>query len=82
MDKENFRFYIKVCTAFNTQPTIIHDELCTVFGNEASSIRTVSKWSKHLREDREEINDETRSGRLITATASENVEEIQSTINI
>ena len=81
MDKKNFRFYIKLRTALNIQPTIIHNELCTVFGDEATSLRTVAKWSKYFREGREEINDETQSGRSITATTSENIEEIQSIIN-
>ncbi|CAF2708911.1 unnamed protein product [Rotaria sp. Silwood2] len=80
MDKENFRFYIKVRTALNIQPTIIHDELCTVFGDEAPSFRTVAKWSKYFREGREEIKDETRSGRPITTTTSENIEEVQSLV--
>ena len=43
MNKENFRFYIKVRTALDIQPTIIHDELCTVFGDEDPSFRTVAR---------------------------------------
>ena len=80
MDKKNFRFYIEVRTALNSQPTIIHDELYTVFGDEAP-FRTVAKWPKYFRESQEEINDETRSGRFVTAITSENIEEIQSIIN-
>ena len=51
--------YIKVRTALHIQPTIIHDELCTVFGDEAPSFRTVARWSQWFREGREEIEDET-----------------------
>ena len=68
-------------TALNAQPTIIYDELCTVFVNEALSFRTVAKWPKYFREGRKETNDETRSEGPITATTSENIEEIQSIIN-
>ncbi len=50
MDKKNFRFYIKVRTALNIQPTIIHNELSTVFGDEAPSFRTIARWSEWFRE--------------------------------
>ncbi|CAF0968457.1 unnamed protein product [Rotaria sp. Silwood1] len=81
MDKEIFRFYLKVRTALNIQPTIIHDELHTVFGNESLSFRTVARWSKWFREGREEIEDETRPGRPITEATSENIEQVHSIIN-
>ena len=80
--KENFRVYIKVRTAFHIQLTIMHDELCTVFGDEAPSYTTIAKWSKNFPEGRAEINDDIRSGKPITATTSENIEEIQSMISI
>ena len=35
LDKDNFRFHIKVCTVLYIQTIIIHDELCTVFVDEA-----------------------------------------------
>ena len=82
MDKENFRFFIKVYTALYMQSIIILDELCTVFDDEALSFRTVAKWAKYFCEGREEINDEAQSERSLTVTTSENVEEIQSIINI
>jgi histone-lysine N-methyltransferase SETMAR len=81
MNKENFRFYIKARTALGIQPTIIHDELCTVFSYEAPSFRTVARWSQSFREGREEIEDEARAGRPITETTSENIELVQSIIN-
>jgi histone-lysine N-methyltransferase SETMAR len=81
MNKENLRFYIKVRTALDIQPTIIHNEFCTVFADEAPSFRTVARWSKWFREGREETEDETRTGRPITETTSENIEQVQSLIN-
>ena len=54
MNKENFRFYIKVRTSLDIQPTIIYDELYTVFGDEPPSFRTVARWSKWFREGRED----------------------------
>jgi hypothetical protein len=41
MDKETFRFYIKVRTAFNIQARIIYEELHFVFGDQAPGLRTV-----------------------------------------
>jgi histone-lysine N-methyltransferase SETMAR len=81
MNKENFRFYIKVRTALDIQPTIIHDELCTVFSDEAPSFRTVARWSQWFREIREEIEDEPRLGRPVTEITSENIEQVRTIIN-
>ena len=81
MDKENFRAYIKVRTALSIQPKTIHDELYSVFGDQAPSYGTVAKWSKWFREGRETIEDHPRPGRPVTETTSENIEEIRSLIN-
>ena len=53
MTTENFRFYIKVRTAFHIQARIIHNELYTVYGDEAPSLRTVERWSMFFRVGRE-----------------------------
>ena len=81
MEKENFRFYIKVRTALNIGPTIIHDELRRVFGDEAPSFSTIARWSQWFREGREEIADEVRPGRPITETTSENIKQIRNIID-
>jgi transposase len=81
MSTENFRFYIKVRTALNIQARIIYDELYSVYGDQAPSLRTVERWSKLFREGREELEDEARSGRSITETTSENIEQIRLLIN-
>ncbi|CAF5131931.1 unnamed protein product, partial [Rotaria sp. Silwood1] len=81
MNTENFRFYIKVRTALNIEATTIHDELHTVFGDEAPSYRTVARWAQWVREGREEIEDEERSGRPVTETTLDNIEEIRSIVN-
>ena len=76
MNKEHFRFYIKVRTALDIEPIVIHNESNTVFGNEAPTLRTVQRWSKCFREGREEVEDEERPGRPITETTSENIEQV------
>ncbi|CAF1377390.1 unnamed protein product, partial [Rotaria sordida] len=52
-------------TALNVEATIIHDELCTVFDDEAPSYRTIARWAQWFREGREEIEDEERSRRPV-----------------
>ncbi len=77
MNKENYRFYIKVRTALNIQAKVIHDELYSVFGDQAPSLRTVERWSMLFRDGREEVEDEARPGRPITETTSEHIEQVR-----
>ncbi|CAF1333607.1 unnamed protein product [Rotaria sordida] len=81
MDKEQFRFCIKVRTALHIEPIFIHNELYTIFGDEAPPLRTVQRWSKWFREGREKVEDEDRPGRPITETTSENIEQVRDLIN-
>ncbi len=77
MNKEHFRFYIKVRTALHIPPTTIHEELHSVHDDQAPSLRTVERWSKWFREGREELEDKPRSGSPITETTSENIEQVR-----
>ncbi|CAF4820702.1 unnamed protein product, partial [Rotaria sp. Silwood1] len=70
-----------VRTALNIEARTIHDELHTVFGDEAPSYRTVARWAQWFREGREEVEDEQRSGRPVTETTLDNIEEIRSIVN-
>ena len=81
MNKEHFRFYIKVRTVLHVEPIVIHNELSVVFGDEAPPLRTVQRWSKWFRDGREDVEDEERPGRPITETTSENIEQVRSLIN-
>ena len=38
--------YIKVYTALNIQPKLIHDELYSIFSDQSPSYKTVAKWSR------------------------------------
>ncbi|CAF3769436.1 unnamed protein product, partial [Rotaria sordida] len=80
MDKENFRFYIKVRTALNIQAIAIHDELRTVFGDDAPSFLTVARWAQCFHEDREDIQDEERSGRSVAEIIPENTEQVRNIV--
>ena len=81
MDKERIRFDIKVRTTLHIEPIIIRNELYTVFGDEAPVLRTVPRWSKRFREGREEVEDDDRTGRPITETTSDNIEQVRDLIN-
>ncbi|CAF4010266.1 unnamed protein product [Rotaria sp. Silwood1] len=81
MDKENNCFYIKVRIALSIPPTIIHDELTTVFEDEDPSYRTVARWAQWFRKGREDIVDEARPGRLVTETTDEKIEKIRGVID-
>jgi hypothetical protein len=81
MDKEYFRFYIKVRTALDIEPIVIHNELHSVFGDEAPPLRTVQRWSKWFRDGREDIEDGGRSGRPVTETTSDNIRQVRDLIN-
>ncbi|CAF1541255.1 unnamed protein product [Adineta ricciae] len=81
MDKEYFRFYIKVRTALHIDPIVIHNELNTVFGDETPPLRTVQQWSKWFRDGREDVEDEERVGRPITETTAENIPQVHDLIN-
>ena len=60
MNNENFRFYIKVRTALNIQPKLIHHELYSVFDDQGPSYNIVVNWSRWFREGREDIQDQPR----------------------
>ncbi|CAF2813643.1 unnamed protein product [Rotaria sp. Silwood2] len=77
MNKENFRFYIKVSTALNNPAGVIYDELYSVCHDQAPSYTTVTRWAKWFREGREEVEGEARSGRPVTETTSENNEQVR-----
>lgn len=63
MSKENIRFYIKMRATLNVQARDIREESYSVNGDQAPCFRTVETWCQRFREGREELDDETRSGR-------------------
>ncbi|CAF1012906.1 unnamed protein product [Rotaria sordida] len=66
-----------VRTTLNIEARTIHDELRTVFDQEAPSYRIVARWAQWFHEDREEIEDEEQSERPVTESTLENIEEIR-----
>lgn len=81
MSKENIRFYIKMRVALHVPARDIYEELYTVHGDQAPCLRTVERWCQRFREGQEELDDDTRSGRPVTATTPENIEQVRLIIN-
>jgi hypothetical protein len=47
-----------------TEPRDIHARLSAQFGDDAYSLRSVQRWCQYIRQGRELLDDEPRSGRL------------------
>ncbi|GFR58242.1 histone-lysine N-methyltransferase SETMAR [Elysia marginata] len=53
-----------------------HIDLVTVLGENAPSIQTVRKWVKAVLEGRDDMEDEPRPGRLVTACGNANISKV------
>ena len=67
------RAYIKIRSLLSDTQRNIHQDLVTVFGEEACSESTVKKWSLRFRGGVESIDNEPRMGQPVTATTSNNI---------
>jgi len=81
MEKYEYRSYIKIRTLLEQTPTAIHEDLVTVFGDQAPTYRTVAKWSKYTKEGKMDVEDKPRSGRPVTETTTENIARVRSVID-
>ena len=57
MNTELHRYYRKIRTILEIDPTIIHRELVTALGPSVPSYTTVTRWAKRFHQGREDIND-------------------------
>ena len=67
------RAYIKIRSLLSDTQRNIHQDLVTVFGEEACSESTVKKWSLRFRGGRESIEDDPRMGQPVAATTPNNI---------
>ena len=67
-------------TTLNIPPIVIYNELHSFFGDQAHLFRTVQRGSKAFLEDRE-VEDEERSGRSVTETTPENINQVRDLID-
>jgi hypothetical protein len=70
----NLRFNIQVRTVLNMKARVIHDERYSVYGDQASDLSAVERWSKQFREGRAELEEESRSGRTINEMTPQSIE--------
>jgi len=57
------RSVIRFLNARNLQPSEIHRQICQVYSDNAMSDGMVRKWVRMFNEGRENVHNETRSGR-------------------
>jgi len=77
--KENIeqRYAIKFCVKLNKSATETFASLTQAYGDATLSRTMVFKWHKALKEGREIVEDDPRSGRQISSTNDQNVEVVQ-----
>ena len=76
MDKIEFRAVIKYLFLKGNTPTLIKDELDSVYGDSAPPFTTVTFWAAEFKRGRKSLGDDERSGRPKTATTDENIAKV------
>ena len=81
MDNELNRYYIKLRTNLKIVPKIIHEELATALESSPPSYTTVTRWTKHFHEGRENVSDHPRSASPLSQFTGENTQLIRQVIS-
>ena len=66
--------------AKNCNPTEIHHEVCTVYGEQAMTRQAIGKWCKQFQEGRMELQDEAGKGRPSTSTTADHIARVDELI--
>ncbi|KAJ8936653.1 hypothetical protein NQ318_020703 [Aromia moschata] len=66
------RYAVKLCVKLKT-PKDTYDMLKDAFGDVCMSYSQAKKWHRSLREGREDVNDESRSGRTSISRTDEHL---------
>ena len=80
MEKENIRFYILMRYKLGFDPTSIHADFVSVYGDQAHHYSTVTMWFNHSKEGEENLEDDDRVGRTKTVTTTANIELVRAVI--
>jgi histone-lysine N-methyltransferase SETMAR len=80
MENENLRFYIQLRFKLGIDATRIHNDFKSTLGDKAPSYSFVTKWIHFFKEGRENLEDEQRIGRPITATVPTNIDAVRNFI--
>lgn len=78
MEKEYYRYYIKIRCLLGISPLEIHKELA--IGDSAPSYRTVARWAHDFNNGREDVKDGPRPGRPITTCTPTNIDRVRQLI--
>ncbi|GBN10840.1 Putative uncharacterized protein FLJ37770 [Araneus ventricosus] len=71
------RVNIEFCFKLGKTTTETHEMLVKVYGVDAVSKKCVFEWFKRLRDGKEDVKDEPRSGRPPTSTTPGNIERVR-----
>jgi len=74
------RYAIKFCVKLNKSATETFTSLTEAYEDATLSRTMVFKWHKTLKEGRENVEDDPRSGRPISSTNNQNVEVVRAVI--
>ncbi|GFR90263.1 histone-lysine n-methyltransferase setmar-like protein [Elysia marginata] len=72
----SIRVIIKFSVILEKDASCIHKDLVTVLGEKTPSIQTLGKWVKAVSEGRDDMEDEPRPGRPVTACGDANIPEV------
>ncbi|GFR93373.1 histone-lysine n-methyltransferase setmar-like protein [Elysia marginata] len=72
----DIRVIIKFSVILGKDASCIHKDQMTVLGENAPSIQTVRKWVKAVSEGRDDMEDEPRPGRPLTACGDANISKV------
>ena len=78
----DIRTVIKFFCLLGKEPPEVHGSLVEALGAFAPSIQTVRKWVAAIKEGREDVQDEQRSGRPVSASNAENVEKTEQAVAV
>lgn len=81
MDFSNVRYYIQIRFKLGCDAKSIHNDFLIVYGNQAPSYSTITKWIREFKGGRTNVEDKPRSGAPKTGLTEANIESVRSIID-
>lgn len=63
MNFSNIRYYIQISFKLGCDAISIHNDFVVLYGDQAPSYSTITKWIREFKDDRSNIEDELALGR-------------------